>query len=329
MRKYEALFQHLLRLKRVSLALDAAWATLRRQTHSRARRSRRGHQPLWQVRHEMGHFITNLQVYLQVLFPSHYGSPAKMSSSTVQGRSCSEGCTSLWRLLQTYDVWEILSCMQVDVIETQFAELSSKLESPGMDFKHAEEAHHKFLGSLVEQSFLDMLSVAQALDGIHALCLRLCGLVQVCLKASMPLEGPQDIHFHLGLTSAPNSSKMLQTQGLFGVRSCCLCLVAPMLDHEGVMFCGLQHAEEALQAQESTSGLEGQARAIGAIFRGRSAALFALLQSNALHAPHRTPHLRQLLLRLNYNHFVDSAAAEGGSVADDDAFEAEDVLVVE
>lgn len=60
------MFRHLLRLKRVSTELDAAWASLRRQTHHDSGRGRTGHQPLWQVRHEMGHLITNLQLYMQL-----------------------------------------------------------------------------------------------------------------------------------------------------------------------------------------------------------------------------------------------------------------------
>ena len=63
MAKYNALFQHLLRLKRVNAELDAAWASLRRQAGAESLQSR---QPVWDVRLHMAHFLLNLQVYMQV-----------------------------------------------------------------------------------------------------------------------------------------------------------------------------------------------------------------------------------------------------------------------
>ena len=61
--KYNALFQHLLRLKRVNAELDAAWASLRRQAGAESLQSR---QPIWDVRLHMAHLLLNLQVYMQV-----------------------------------------------------------------------------------------------------------------------------------------------------------------------------------------------------------------------------------------------------------------------
>ena len=63
MAKYNALFQHLLRLKRACLGLDAAWASLRGQAGAEALQSR---QPVWDVRLHMAHLLLNLQVYMQV-----------------------------------------------------------------------------------------------------------------------------------------------------------------------------------------------------------------------------------------------------------------------
>ena len=63
MAKYNALFQHLLRLKRVCLGLDGAWASLRRQAGAESLQSR---QQLWDVRLHMAHLLLNLQVYMQV-----------------------------------------------------------------------------------------------------------------------------------------------------------------------------------------------------------------------------------------------------------------------
>ena len=63
MAKYNALFQHLLRLKRVNAELDGAWASLRRQAGAESLQSRR---PVWDVRLHMAHLLLNLQVYMQV-----------------------------------------------------------------------------------------------------------------------------------------------------------------------------------------------------------------------------------------------------------------------
>ena len=62
MAKYNALFQHLLRLKRLNGELDAAWASLRRQAGAESLQSR---QPIWDVRLHMAHLLLNLQVYMQ------------------------------------------------------------------------------------------------------------------------------------------------------------------------------------------------------------------------------------------------------------------------
>ena len=62
MARYNALFQHLLRLKRVNAELDAAWASLRRQAGAESLQSRR---PIWNVRLHMAHLLLNLQVYMQ------------------------------------------------------------------------------------------------------------------------------------------------------------------------------------------------------------------------------------------------------------------------
>lgn len=71
MGKYNALFRHLLRLKRVSMELEAAWAATGRQLACSAGGS---HQLLWQARHNMTHLISNLQIYMQVnmRLPRHH-----------------------------------------------------------------------------------------------------------------------------------------------------------------------------------------------------------------------------------------------------------------
>lgn len=74
MDKYNALFRHLLRLKRVSMELEAAWAASGQQQSMPAGAHQGAHQHLWQARHNMTHLISNLQIYMQVymhLSPHH------------------------------------------------------------------------------------------------------------------------------------------------------------------------------------------------------------------------------------------------------------------
>ncbi len=91
---------------------------------------------------------------------------------------------------------------------------------------------------------------------------------------------------------------------------------------------GLQRNQEAMQARESTALLNEDAAAICSGFRAHTAQLYALLQNNTLQAPHRVPHLRQLLLRLNFNHFMEREAAEHVQVAGGPDEHKPDILVV-
>ncbi|CAL8466718.1 g6254 [Coccomyxa elongata] len=218
MDKYNALFRHLLRLKRVSMELEAAWAASGRQQSMPAGAHQGTHQHLWQARHNMTHLISNLQIY-----------------------------------------------MQVDVIEAQCTELDKQI-AHARDFKDAETAHEAFLTSLIEQSFLDMPPLAGILEAIYSLCLGLCSIVQ--------------------------------------------------------------RNQEAVQARESTALLNEDAAAICSGFCVHTAQLYALLQSNTLQAPHRVPHLRQLLLRLNFNHFMEREAAQHAQVAGGPNEHKPDILVV-
>lgn len=68
MHTYNALFRHLLRLKRVSMELETAWAALGRQL-ARHAGAQHAQQLLCQARHNMTHFISNLQIYMQVHIP--------------------------------------------------------------------------------------------------------------------------------------------------------------------------------------------------------------------------------------------------------------------
>lgn len=91
---------------------------------------------------------------------------------------------------------------------------------------------------------------------------------------------------------------------------------------------GLQRNQEAVQARESTAVVDEEAAAICIGFRAHTAQLYALLQSNTLQAPHRVPHLRQLLLRLNFNHFMEHEATTHAQVAGGRNEDEPDILVV-
>lgn len=71
----------------------------------------------------------------------------------------------------------------------------------------------------------------------------------------------------------------------------------------------VQRTEEAVQAKESTIVLEYEAKEVSNEFRRRTSQLYKLLQSSTLQAPQRVPYLRQLLLRLNFNQFMEREAA--------------------
>ena len=58
---------------------------------------------------------------------------------------------------------------------------------------------------------------------------------------------------------------------------------------------------------------ERQAAALAADFSLRGSMLYTLLQSSMLQAGHRAPALRQLLLRLNFNGFVEKAAMKAAA----------------
>lgn len=71
MAKYNSLFQHLLRLKRVSMELDRAWGCLRRRSltgsgSSGSAKRQHARRALWLLRHQAAHHIANLLIYMQV-----------------------------------------------------------------------------------------------------------------------------------------------------------------------------------------------------------------------------------------------------------------------
>ncbi|GAQ91736.1 Gamma-tubulin ring complex protein [Klebsormidium nitens] len=145
--KYKSVFQYLVRLKRVQLALESAWATAMQRdkadtaallrphaalppgARQAAADRQRGRRTMWRVRQHMSYLITNLQFYIQV-----------------------------------------------DVIEAQYAVLQERIEA-SKDFEDLARFHQEYLLALMSQSFLDVGSIWRILDGIMALCWQLAGLL--------------------------------------------------------------------------------------------------------------------------------------------------------
>ena len=71
-----------------------------------------------------------------------------------------------------------------------------------------------------------------------------------------------------------------------------------------------------MHAGERVPALRTEAILLGADFRGRASSLYRLLHSDALQDGPRGAQLRQLLLRLNYNHFLDDAQKPAGEAAE-------------
>ena len=78
----------------------------------------------------------------------------------------------------------------------------------------------------------------------------------------------------------------------------------------------VQKAEEAMHAGERMPALRTEAILLGADFRGRASSLFRLLHSDALQGGPRGAQLRQLLLRLNFNHFLDDTQKPAAEAAE-------------
>lgn len=67
--RYNALFRHLLRLRRVAGELDEAWTRLGRRSSARGGRQRAQH-ALWLLRARAASLVTNLLVYMQARGPT-------------------------------------------------------------------------------------------------------------------------------------------------------------------------------------------------------------------------------------------------------------------
>jgi gamma-tubulin complex component 4 len=130
--------------------------------------------------------------------------------------------------------------LQVDVIESQFSILLSKVQST-RDFEAIRLAHDQFLSSLYSRCFLHMKPVSHCLSEILELCHSFCGL--------------------------------------------------------------MSHSEVILSVQE-VSQLDN----IATRFQRQSGLLFKVLSSVRSHQT--SPHLAQLLLRIDYNKFFTMACGQ-------------------
>lgn len=72
-----------------------------------------------------------------------------------------------------------------------------------------------------------------------------------------------------------------------------------------------------MHAGEQVPALRTEAILLGADFRGRASSLFKLLHKDALTGGPKGAQLRQLLLRLNFNHFLDDGQKSTAAAQDE------------
>jgi hypothetical protein len=82
---------------------------------------------------------------------------------------------------------------QEDVVEAQSAELAERLAA-ARDVKGVEAAHAAFLDACCQQCFLDSQPLAQALQALYALCMRVCALV--AQAGTLPMRAPASAAYH-------------------------------------------------------------------------------------------------------------------------------------
>ena len=175
-------------------------------------------------------------------------------------------------------------------MEAQSAELDVRMAA-ACDFKGAESASAAFLKACVQQCFLDARPLAAALEGIYALCRRVCILVRVRGQqraAAAPsvlktCSWAPSASFLVALTTivwqltACSEFEAVQSCTLVGLQ---LPLYAP--SHVVLYVCASQRDAEAAQARERLPGLGSETALLTADFRARAAGLYVLLQNSEL-----------------------------------------------
>lgn len=149
LRRYNHLFQYLLRLRRTSLALDEAWRRLRREGAMGTGGERLG----------------------------GGGNQSRRSFATDDGeRGGAPGVCRRVRHEMAFVVNNWLTYLQVDVVEAQYQTMVGRISAAG-DFVEAQRAHRAFLAALTAQSFLDLDSVTSVVENIMKLAGGLCAAV--------------------------------------------------------------------------------------------------------------------------------------------------------
>lgn len=87
----------------------------------------------------------------------------------------------------------MLSCLQVDVLESQFSQLLQQINST-RDFESIRLAHDHFLSNLLAQSFILLKPVFHCLNEILELCQNFCSLVCQSV-ASLDERGASQLDF--------------------------------------------------------------------------------------------------------------------------------------
>jgi gamma-tubulin complex component 4 len=150
MARYNVLFQFLMRLTRVQLRLEGAWQALHAlYTHAAPMGADGGRGRTRDGRGERDGRLT--QLYLLRHHMAH-----------------------LVTNLQIY--------IQVDVIESSYAALEARIAG-AHDFAEAERAHANYLHALVNQCFLNTVTISRAIGAVFKQACELCGMVDAYTRA--------------------------------------------------------------------------------------------------------------------------------------------------
>jgi gamma-tubulin complex component 4 len=166
LRRYNHLFQYLLRLRRTNLALDEAWCRLRRKGA--------GGTPGSAVRNSVASVASTSRGS-----PRGGGLGGIGGEGGVNGRGerggAFEACQRV-RHEMAFLVNNWLTYLQVDVVGAQYQTMVERVTAGG-DFAEAQRAHRSFLAALTAQSFLDLASVSSIVEAIMQLSSALCAAV--------------------------------------------------------------------------------------------------------------------------------------------------------
>ncbi|KAG1679668.1 hypothetical protein FOA52_006185 [Chlamydomonas sp. UWO 241] len=178
MARYNVLFQFLMRLKRVQLRLEGAWQAL----HA-------------------------LYTHAAPMGADGGRSHGRDSAGTGGGGG---GCERDGRLTQLYLlrhhmahlVTNLQIYIQVDVIESSYAALEMRIAG-AHDFAEAERAHANYLHALINQCFLNTVTISRAIGAVFKQACELCGMVDGYTRA-LAGEQPQAEALEACLSGLPS-----------------------------------------------------------------------------------------------------------------------------